>query len=61
MVLIATFNNVSAISCRSVLLVEEGSRSILRKLPIWRKSPTNFFSDNVAYCSGDRHWLHRLL
>jgi hypothetical protein len=50
MVLNATFNNISDISWRSVLLVEypekgsEGNRSARRKPPICRKSLTNFIT-----------------
>jgi hypothetical protein len=45
MVFNATFNNISAISCRSVLLVEETGVS-RRKPPTSPKSLTNF----ITYC-----------
>ena len=70
MVLDATFKNISVISWRSALLMEE-SVGTLRKPPTCRKSLTNFYHINVVSStpclsgiqthnfSGDRHWLHR--
>ena len=62
----ATFNNISAISCRSVVLVEETGRPGENHWPVTSHGQT--LSHNVVSgtpCpdrdsnSGDRHWLHR--
>jgi hypothetical protein len=62
MVLNATFNNISVILWRSVLLVEESPRLVASH---WQTSLTNVVSNTPRLSgiqtynvSGDRHWLH---
>jgi hypothetical protein len=58
---IATFNNISVISWRSVLLVEvirvpgESHRPVASR---WKTLSHNVVS-STPHLSGDRHWLHR--
>jgi hypothetical protein len=63
MVFNAIFNNISVISWRSVLLVEETGENHRPVTSHWQT-----LSDNVVHLalieirthiSGDRHWLHR--
>ena len=53
MVFNATFNNISVISWRSVLLVKEGNQSTRRKSPTFRQSLANFIAQCVS--SRPRH------
>ena len=67
MVLNATFNNISVISWRSVLLVEETGVSRQNHLPVgsnWHTLSHNVVPSTPRYqtdwtrnLSGDRHWL----
>ena len=60
MVFNATFNNISAISWRSVLLVEDTGVPGENHRPVashWETLSHNIV--HLALISGDRHWLHR--
>jgi len=60
MVFNATFNNISVISWRSVLLVEEARGPGENHRPVTSHWQT--LSHNVVLphnVCGDRHWLHR--
>jgi len=65
MVFNATFNNISAISWRSVFLVEETGVSGVNYRPAashWQTLSHNVVSSSeirTYNISGDRHWLHR--
>ena len=71
MVFNATFNNISVISWRSILLVEETGVSIENHRPAashWQTLSHNVVSSTsrlsgIQTCnvSGDRHWLHRFV
>jgi len=54
MVFVATFINISIISWRSVLLVEETGVPGENHRPV--ASLSGIWTHNV---NGDRHWLHR--
>ena len=59
-----TFNNISVISLRSVLLVMETGVSGENHQPIashWQTLSHNVVSSTprTHHVSGDRHWLHR--
>ena len=64
MVLNATFNNISAISWRSVLLVDETGENHRPVGSHWQTLSHNVVSSTPRHergsiASGDRHWLHR--
>ena len=58
-----TFNNISAISWRSILLVEEtevlGENQRSAAIHWWQTLLHNVVSSKPRNFSGDRHWLHK--
>jgi len=66
MVFDTTFNNISVIFWRSVLLVEETSENQRPVASYWQTLPHNVVSSTPRHervrthnVSGDMHWLHR--